>query len=225
MMFLNIVLLICSFVKETRSFVFVYPFHCSIIAPSRFVNKNSSLDLLLTHPNNKKSTPSTSFLLVNKHKMSATNNNKEEKEKIEEIGNMLGGLVFLKTNMKRETLFDFYSNMIGMSLWLEQPNITIFSHGNMILGFHQIMTNKKEEKEIAADTQGMYTFVYPSKEKVDDMYQKLTSENVFVDGYPRINDKYKIYQFFSQDPEGRKLEFQAFLHPLIPVTSKPPSTI
>jgi hypothetical protein len=27
-----------------------------------------------------------------------------------------------------------------------------------------------------------------------------------------VNDRYRIYHFFATDPEGRKLEFQAFLH-------------
>jgi len=109
-----------------------------------------------------------------------------------------------------------------MSRYLEQPNITILNHGNMILGFHQIITSEKEEEEkekdqTRPDVQGMYTFVYPSKEQVDDMYRKL--EDV-ADGKPRHNERYQIYQFFAKDPEGRNLEFQAFLHPLAEVSSK-----
>lgn len=140
--------------------------------------------------------------------MSAT----EEKKK-EEIGRMLGGLVFLKTSM-RESLVDFYTNTIGMSIWLEQPNITILSHGNMILGFNQI----DNTTATIPDTQGMYTFVYPSKEQVDIMFDKLKD---IADRAPRENERYKIYQFFATDPEGRQLEFQAFLHPLTAVSSEP----
>ena len=127
------------------------------------------------------------------------------------IGQMLGGLVFLKTN-NREALADFYMNRIGMSIWLEQPNITILSHGNMILGFHQI----PDDAQDTADLHGMYTFVYPSIEKVDKMHHRLRD---IADGSPRYNERYKIYQFFARDPEGRKLEFQAFLHALTEVSS------
>ena len=145
----------------------------------------------------------------------ATNNddNNIQPSTTEVVGQMLGGLVFLKTT-RRQELVEFYTNRIGMSLWLEQPNITICSHGNLILGFHQCCTNKGEDD--IPDLQGMYTFVYPSKDAVDDMYTKLQD---IADGPPRKNERYKIYQFFAVDPEGRKLEFQVFLHPLSTVTS------
>mmetsp|Transcript_5996 Transcript_5996/g.10020 ORF Transcript_5996/g.10020 Transcript_5996/m.10020 type:complete len:152 (+) Transcript_5996:142-597(+) len=55
------------------------------------------------------------------------------------VGQMLGGLVFIKTR-DLASLEKFYTETIGMQLWLEQPNITILHHGNMILGFHQIQT-------------------------------------------------------------------------------------
>jgi ABC-type branched-subunit amino acid transport system ATPase component len=128
----------------------------------------------------------------------------------ESVGQMLGGLVFLKTS-NRSSLVEFYMNRIGMATWLEQPNITILSHGNMILGFHQLTGDEQP------DLHGMYTFVYPSIEQVDEMYNKFQD---IADDKPRYNDRYKIYQFFAKDPEGRNLEFQAFLHPLTDVSSR-----
>jgi 8-oxo-dGTP pyrophosphatase MutT (NUDIX family) len=138
----------------------------------------------------------------------------EVSQKDTSVGQMLGGLIFLKTNI-RNTLVDFYAQRIGMSPWLEQPNISIMKHGNMILGFHQI-TKKSDMGH--PDLHGMITFVYPSTEQVDEMYQKLLD---IADGKPRYNDRYRIYQFFAYDPEGRNLEFQAFLHPLMEVSSRP----
>ena len=129
----------------------------------------------------------------------------------EKLGQMYGGLVFLKTRDRR-TMIDFYKSRIGMVDWLEQPNITILQHGNMILGFHQ------PQQEQSPDLSGMYTFVYPTRQQVDEMYSKLQD---IADGPPRVNDVYQIYQFFANDPEGRNLEFQVFLHPLPVVTSKP----
>ena len=35
--------------------------------------------------------------------------------------------------------------------------------------------------------------------------------------YEVTNEQYQIYQFFAEDPEGRTLEFQAFLHPVEPI--------
>lgn len=67
------------------------------------------------------------------------------------------------------------------------------------------------------DLQGMYTFVYSSREDVDNMYNELKD---IADAPPRDNERYRTYQFFATDPEGRNLEFQAFLHPLTVVSSR-----
>ena len=133
----------------------------------------------------------------------------------EMVGQMRGGLTFLKTK-EREKLVEFYMQKLGMRVWLEQDNISILSHGNFLLGFHQI----QEGEEVGPEIAGMYTFVYPSRHDVDVMYTKLKDANLPVDGPPRDNKKYGIYQFFSTDAEQRKLEFQAFLHPVDVVSSE-----
>ena len=86
----------------------------------------------------------------------------------------------------------------------------------MILGFHQ-----PEGSDFTPDIQGMYTFVYPARREVDKMFELLRET---ADDAPRNNERYKIYQFFARDPEGRALEFQAFLHPLDIVSSAVGST-
>lgn len=125
------------------------------------------------------------------------------------VGQMRGGLTFVKTR-DRLGIVEFYRSQIGMEIWLEQPDITILSFGNFLIGFHHKV---HEEPDLA----GMYTFVYPTIEAVDDMYE--TFKATTADGPPRVNPTYRIYQFFASDPEGRKLEFQAFLHPLDVVSS------
>ena len=120
-------------------------------------------------------------------------------------------------------MVEFYQSRLGMKIWLEQPDITILSHGNLLLGFHQQSkqnddSSTETETIPLADTQGCYTFVYPSKAAVDDMYQVLSDT---ADGPPRTNTRYRIYQFFARDPEGRTLECQAFLHELTIVSSDP----
>jgi catechol-2,3-dioxygenase len=126
---------------------------------------------------------------------------------------MRGGLVFLKTRNRQE-MVDFYQSRIGMKVWLEQPNITILKFGNLIIGWHQIEDNQDGQPDLT----GMYTFVVPSKDEVDQLYEMFRSTT--ADGPPRVNERYKIYQFFAKDPEGRNLEFQAFLHPVTVVTSQ-----
>ncbi|MBN1232619.1 MAG: nitroreductase family protein [Candidatus Coatesbacteria bacterium] len=113
----------------------------------------------------------------------------------------MSGIVFLKTknlNMIR----DFYLS-IGMKVWLKQAECTILKHGNMLLGFC-------ERDEI--DKQGIITFFYDEQTQVDSLYEKYKTIST---SSPKINEKYNIYNFFAQDPEGRTIEFQTFLSPII----------
>jgi len=116
----------------------------------------------------------------------------------------MAGIIFFKTTMLQD-IVDFYVNEAGMHIWLEQAECVILNHGNFLMGFCE-----REESE----TEGCITLFYPSKEDVDVMYNQLkhisTSE-------PEVNERYQIYNFFTKDPEGRTLEFQAFLHPIEPV--------
>ncbi|TFG98597.1 VOC family protein [Candidatus Thorarchaeota archaeon] len=116
----------------------------------------------------------------------------------------MAGIIFFRTTMLQD-IVNFYVNEIGLHIWLEQAECVILNHGNLLLGFCERET---------PETEGIITLFYPTKEDVDVMYDQLkhisTSE-------PIENDRYEIYQFFGEDPEGRALEFQAFLHPIEPV--------
>ena len=111
----------------------------------------------------------------------------------------MSGIIFLGTR-NLESMRDFYVNDIGMEVWLEQAECFILKHGNMLLGFC---------KRDAPDTQGVITFFFDTNEEVDSFYEKFKEK---ADAPPRINERYRIYNFFSRDPEGRKIEFQRFLH-------------
>ena len=129
---------------------------------------------------------------------------KKRLEKIRTQVYGMAGIIFFGTTILQD-IVDFYVNEIGMHVWLERAECVILNHGNLLLGFCE---------RDSIETEGMITIFYPSKEDVDVMYEQLkpisTSE-------PVENDKYQIYQFFAEDPEGRALEFQAFLHPIEPV--------
>jgi hypothetical protein len=114
------------------------------------------------------------------------------------------GIVFFRTRILRK-LQEFYTSKVGMQIWLEQKDCTILRHGNLLLGFCQRET---------CETEGMITLFYDSKSAVDNMYNRL--KNLAV-GPPRVNEKYRIYQFFAKDPEGRVLEFQHFSHSVPPI--------
>ena len=113
----------------------------------------------------------------------------------------MAGIIFLKT-MNLQTIKDYYISMIGMELWLEQADCIVLKHGNMLLGFCA-----REE----VDNNGIITFVYRAKNDVDRMYDKFRDD---AEDKPKENAKYRIYHFFTRDPEQRNVEFQCFLHPV-----------
>ena len=116
----------------------------------------------------------------------------------------MAGIVFFKTRILNQ-LVEFYSKILEMSIWLEQPSCTILKHGNMLIGFCQRDSVEKE---------GMITFVYDSREAVDAIYERIKEISTHK---PSVNETYRIYQFFAEDPEGRALEFQVFLHETDPI--------
>lgn len=110
----------------------------------------------------------------------------------------MAGLIFIRTGNLHK-IVEFYKEL-GMNIWIQQPGIEILCHGNFLVGFHS-------SSEIDRDT--LLTFFYETKDEVDDMYKRFEEIAISI---PNINDKYKIYNFFAKDPEGRKIEFQSFMH-------------
>jgi hypothetical protein len=108
-----------------------------------------------------------------------------------------GGIIFFQSK-NLEAISNFYVNDVGCELWMDQGGCQIYKHGNMLFGFCQ-----RDE----ADLQGMITFFYTDKNKVDVMYEKFKS---IATTEPKDNPKYQIYHFFATDPEGRAIEFQYF---------------
>lgn len=113
----------------------------------------------------------------------------------------MSGIIFFRTE-NLEEITRFYCEKIGAELWLDQGGCVILTHGNLLVGFCERET---------ADTQGVITFFYDTKEDVDRMYSKLED---LAQSEPTKNEQYRIYQFFAKDPEGRTVEFQSFLHPV-----------
>jgi catechol-2,3-dioxygenase len=118
-------------------------------------------------------------------------------------GGAMAGIVFLKTEDLERTVA-FYTDVVGMNVWLEQPDITILRHENLLVGF------RAAER---ADTDALLTFFYPTRAEVDAMHERLRS--VATDA-PGETPRYRIYNFYARDPDGRAIEFQSFLHELPP---------
>ncbi len=108
-----------------------------------------------------------------------------------------GGIVFFRTEAQDEVI-DFYTERLGASVVVEQPDCTIIERAGFNLGFCA---------REGAETNGTVTFVVPSREAVDDLFDRLEDH---ARGAPEYSDTYEIYQFFADDPEGRTVEVQSF---------------
>ena len=116
----------------------------------------------------------------------------------------MSGIVFFGTR-KHDEVIEFYADTVGTTVWLEQPDCTVLKYDNQLLGFCARET---------ADTDAVVTFVKEDRAGVDAAYEDLADR---ARGEPEENERYEIYQFFADDPEGRTVEVQAFLHPTDPV--------
>jgi predicted lactoylglutathione lyase len=111
----------------------------------------------------------------------------------------MSGIVFFGT-AAHDAVIDFYVETVGAEVWLEQPGCTILRHGEFRFGFCE-----REE----TDDCGIVTFVYDTREEVDEMHERVGDA---ARESPHENERYRIYQFFAEDPDGRTVEFQTFLH-------------
>jgi catechol 2,3-dioxygenase-like lactoylglutathione lyase family enzyme len=108
-----------------------------------------------------------------------------------------GGIVFFRTEAQDEVI-EFYTDRLGASVVVEQPDCTIVDRAGFRLGFCA---------REGAETQGTITFVVPDRAAVDEVFEALEDR---ARGPPEYSDTYEIYQFFAEDPEGRTVEVQCF---------------
>lgn len=114
------------------------------------------------------------------------------------------GIVFFGTESLDE-IVEFYVETIDARVWLEQPDCTILQYDNQLIGFCE---------RDSAETEGTITVVVDTKQAADALYEQLAH---VARGEPVENERYRIYQFFAEDPEGRTVEVQTFLHETDPV--------
>jgi hypothetical protein len=112
----------------------------------------------------------------------------------------MSGIVFMESAQREETV-EFYQEQLGAKQWLEQEGgCTICKYDNMLFGF---CDGSDPDQEI------VLTFVTDDREGVDALYDTLEDR---AHEPPAENDQFGIYQFFADDPEGRTVEVQTFLH-------------
>ncbi|MGM0606544.1 MAG: VOC family protein [Halobacteriota archaeon] len=110
----------------------------------------------------------------------------------------MSGIVFFATE-RHDDVVEFYTDTIGATVWLEQPDCTILEHDGFRFGFCD---------RDRTDGCGILTFVYESTGAVDEMYERVGDAAIEE---PHENETYDIYQCFAEDPDDRTVEFQVFL--------------
>lgn len=116
----------------------------------------------------------------------------------------MSGITFFGSR-RHDEVVEFYRERLGAEPWLVQPDCTVLQYDNMLFGFC--------DRE-RVDAGGIITFVLPDRQAVDAVHEDLSDA---ASDAPHENKRYGIYQFFAEDPEGRTVEVQAFLHPTEPV--------
>jgi len=117
------------------------------------------------------------------------------------------GIVFFRTS-RRQQVVEFYTAKLGFEQWLEQDGgCTILRRENLLVGFCDA------EK---SETDGIVTIAVEDRETVDDLYDALESRARHL---PEETSAFEIYQFFLDDPDGRAVEIQTFLHETPPVSA------
>lgn len=100
----------------------------------------------------------------------------------------------------------FYQDTLGLALVRDQGVCLIFKVNEG--GYVGFCTHLKE----MPSSSFIITLV---RDDVDGIYQQLKQQGVKLQEAPKLNEKYQIYHFFAQDPNGYKVEVQRFLEPLI----------
>lgn len=102
----------------------------------------------------------------------------------------------------------FYAETLGLELVLDQGACRIFRAAGE--GFLGVCTNPAR----AVVPEGFtLTFVSPD---VDAWHHRLAAAGVAIEGPPRENPAFRIYNFVARDPDGYLIEFQRFLDPAWP---------
>jgi hypothetical protein len=109
------------------------------------------------------------------------------------------GIVFFATQ-QHDAVVEFYREVVGAETWLEQPDCTILRYGEFKFGFCD---------RDRTDDCGIVTFLFDDRAGVDAMHERVGDA---ARGPPEDNERYRVYQFFADDPDGRTAEFQTFLH-------------
>jgi catechol 2,3-dioxygenase-like lactoylglutathione lyase family enzyme len=112
------------------------------------------------------------------------------------------GITFLPTNDIQSTNH-FYQVICGLRLVQDQGVCRIYEVcEGAYWGFCEHIAPLDNPRSV------MLTLV---TDNVDEWHRQLSEQGVQTDGVPRLNEKFGIFHFFADTPEGYRLEIQRFL--------------
>ena len=113
-----------------------------------------------------------------------------------------GQITFLYTRDLKVTA-NFYEQIIGLKLWLDQGACRIYQVvEGALLGFCERPVVQNQRPDV------IFTLVTPD---VEGWHAALLARGVTFEHPPRINPKYNILHCFLRDPNGYLIEIQRFL--------------
>ena len=96
----------------------------------------------------------------------------------------------------------FYTEVIGLTLWKDMGSCVILDCGKGYWGFCQY----EDGRPLA--TGACMSLNCTDCAEVDEQYQRLTALGITTQGKPARHPKFPVYSFFFSDPDGYLLEFQ-----------------
>ncbi|MFW6270942.1 MAG: VOC family protein [Bacillota bacterium] len=102
-----------------------------------------------------------------------------------------------------EKVDSFYRKVLQFSLYRDQGLCRIYEiPGGGKIGFCSHM-----DKNISHRA----PIITLLTEQVDEVYRKVKKKEINILHPPEVNEKFNIYHFFMEDPEGYSVEIQKFL--------------
>jgi len=98
----------------------------------------------------------------------------------------------------------FYEEDLGLKLVLNEGAARIFQ----VSSTAQIGVCTAFEDRVVEPKGGMITLV---TNEVDEWYTRLTNKGVVINNPPHVLEKFNVYTFFLEDPNGYVIEIQQFL--------------
>ena len=98
---------------------------------------------------------------------------------------------------------EFYEEALGLKIYKDQGKCLIYKVTETAkLGFCSHMQKTAQEKS------PIITFVVND---VDSYFNKLKLLGLNINSKPELNEFFRIYHFFIEDPDGYTIEFQKFI--------------